>query len=195
MKLHEIMDNSITHILEAVKRDCGPYLNVLKNTNGEHPLYRGSDSSTPKHGSMNIIEPRMMRKPKSIPLYIHDQLNKLLEERFGYHFRNAIFTTSNLRDAALYGRVGVVFPIGKLNYVWNTEYRDLYYAFEHWDDLSEKELINDEHLNAMIHRVVDLYSNKNISRAITTGYEVLLANKCYMVSLKDYEELKPELFR
>ena len=195
MKLYEIMDGSIIHILEAVKRDCEPYINVLSNTNGEHPLLRGSDRAVPKHGTLNIIEPRAMRRPKNINPYIHDQLNKLLQERFGYHFRNAIFTTSALRVASFYGSVGVVFPIGKLQYIWNTEYRDLYELFKHWDHLDDEQLIHDKELNSIIEDAVEFYTDKNISRAITTGYEILLANKCYMVSLRDYDLIKQELFK
>lgn len=200
MRLSEIFvnDNDLSHIVSQIKRDCAPFVEVLKQNHGR-PLFRGSDTGRPEVGHMKLISPRLERKPKDTPADIHNFMNQLFVEAFGYPYRNGIFTTSSQSTAAAYGTVCVVFPIGELKFIWSKSINDLFYQI---DEIYSKEAYDDvdtinqnPQLKQEFVELVNTYQSNNLADAINVRHEIIFANNCYTINLNDYQAIIGELIK
>jgi hypothetical protein len=194
MRLYEILSNGndLSNIISILKKDCAPFIEVLKKNHGK-PLFRGSDSGKPDNGQIKLISPRVNRKPKDTPNDIHNFMNRQFEAKFGFPYRDGIFVTGVQRTAAFYGSVCVVFPIGELKYIWSDLVDDLLYVIERiysHEDFDDTDTVNQNpQLAQEFIDLVDSYKSDNLDRAISTGHEIILANNCYMINLKDYNAI------
>ena len=113
--------------LEKFKKNCAFYLEQMEGHNGY--LFHGS-KSTPRDYAMKAFVPR--EAPRDSPNKLHNEVNDFLEKKFHYPFRNGLFTTGRYSAALGYGTVGVIFPIGKFEWLCNTErqFHDLTGAYE-----------------------------------------------------------------
>lgn len=191
MRLYEILNSDDYADIKAIlNRDCAPYIEVLKQTRG-HPLFRGSDSGRPPSGNLTKISPKLERKPKDTPIDIHNFMNSRFQAKFGYPFRNGIFASGEQRTAAHYGLVNILFPIGKLNYIWSSQVDDLVYVIDRIytkDEFDDEDTINQNpQLAQEFENLIDTYKSVELDRCILSNHEVIFANDCYLVSLSDYE--------
>lgn len=190
MNLLEIYDVERSHMIDVLKKDCAEYIKVLQQTRGT-ALLRGSKASYAKPGTLNIIQPRASRMPKDTDAAIHFYINHKLERKFGYKFRNGVFAISDFDLAYHYGNVSIVFPIGPLQFLWSPQILDLYTYLQ--DEMDFDGSIHGDEFNERLDKIVDLYQKTDLATAIKTHREVMLANKCYMVSLEDYKAIEKEL--
>jgi hypothetical protein len=213
MKLHEIVDISkYAHIVATLQADCAPYIAVLKQMhNPEAALFRGSDSGQPDVGHIKLIEPRTNRNPLDTPKPIHDFINDEFEERFNYPYRNGLFVCGNSKTASAYGALCAVFPIGPLKFIWSSTIEDMSsrvtaimdkIEYEHDDDESDVDYddlgdpnVNKELATMLENFVISKYSNTDLAAAIASRHEIMLANRCYVVNIHDYQAIIQEILK
>jgi hypothetical protein len=213
MKLHEIVDvPKYAYIVDTLRTHCAPYIEILKQLNNpEVALFRGSDSSQPNVGHIKLIEPRTSgRIPLDTPGPIHDFMNDEFEKKFNYPYRNGVFVCGNYKTASAYGALCVVFPIGPLKFIWSSKiddmsgavstimdkFEDAYHDDEvdiDYDDLSDPSINHD--LAMELEKLVTRYTNTDLASAIASRREIMLANRCYMVNVHDYQDIMHELLK
>jgi hypothetical protein len=178
MKLYEIAVPDVD--IAKLKQLCAPYIEVLKHTDGA-PLFRGYKGSrfTNVEG-FNVIEPNLNRVPVDTPRVLHDALNQSFKRAFGFPYRNGVFASSSYDDARYYGPVYAVFPIGELHYIWSKQISDLYVQLDKTFDFETLESSKQSLINAVA-SIADAYQNNELDKAIQTGHEVMLNNKCIMI--------------
>lgn len=161
-------------LIKVIKTMCKPWLLEPDRA----ILYRGV--KRPLKDVYTIITSRLLdRRPKDMPQKIHDELNEEFEKKFGWRCRNGVFVTSNKKAAEEYSEfddVPIFLPIGKYEYVWSTEYSDLFAdAYEAgrildldtmestWENASEDE-IREFRINGKIYDyfgIADEFVDKN----------------------------------
>lgn len=119
-------------IIKYIKTNCKPWLS--KTQNGKLIAYRGSRTLAGS-GKAFVKATRTDRKPKDTGLNRHETFNNLIAVAGGTANRsNSLFCTSSPNQAASYGTVYVMFPVGNFKYTWSPKYRD-------WtNDLEEDEI-------------------------------------------------------
>lgn len=185
MRLDEVIHNIDITIL---KRFCGPYIDVLKHTTNEVPLYRGTNKrSFVIRRGFRTINPRHDRTPVNTPQGIHVRLNSDFKKQFGREYRNGIFATSDPLTAKQHGHVYVVFPIGPLDFVWSSKVKDLYH---YWKEYTKNGTLPKEE---EFFDIVESYQNHDLVRAINSQNEIMLMNECILITPAEFEAIKGEL--
>lgn len=168
--------------LEKFKQDCAPFLKELKEA-GTGVLYHGSNNH-PTDWEIRDFKERS--GSRDTPDFIHDELNDLFKEKYGYEFRKWLFTTGSKRDARMYGPITVIFPIGPdYHYIWSPYVEDMSthragyvdkvrQTDRHlsYDDQTEK--ANDEFLHDMA--TVKFHVDANLGEGLESHNEIHL--KC-----------------
>ena len=122
------IDDEFNGIMDALKKDCKPFLDEYAKSNCRGLLYRGSKRTI---RSISKMTSRLVdRKPKDTSKDIHDELNRLFKKKYGWKVRNGIFTTNRQATAKHYGRAYIFFPIGEFDFVWSDYVKDLYTEFD-----------------------------------------------------------------
>ena len=112
---------------------------------------------------------RKNRKPTDTPLEIHNLFDSMFKKRYGWKPRsNAIFCTGSIDQANDYGQPYLIFPMGKIKYIYNPNIKDLFsdvldngiYSIEP-DDPDVIEDINVSMVADMVREIgEELYYNK-----------------------------------
>ena len=124
--LNAIYDNSQLFLKDIVKR--GVNIPVL---------YSGRKTG---RGDMFIKQVRKNRIPKDMPLYIHNALDDTFNRKFGFRARsNALFVVSDDNVAAEYGKVYMIFPVGRFKYLYNENIDDLLHSIDTYRDEFDQE--------------------------------------------------------
>jgi hypothetical protein len=191
-------------IITSLKNFCNPYIEVLKKSGGK-PLYRGYDGSNFQHRAgledFKVYSPNNNRVPKDTSKNIHDNMNKYFVEKFGQPFRNGISTSPNRRQAYDYGDLYVVFPIGKLEYVWSHSVDDLTVYI---GDLRRHEVkcrkcsgIEFDNEDELIHHLTNhvKWSTRSVEKALMVeGFsEVMFMNECILLDPEVYKTIQHRL--
>jgi len=124
VSFRKLMEGKDKDVVSLIKRDCKQYLKIFKSVEREECLFKGSDSIR-KDDIIKIKSRLDNRIPRNTDKEIHDYLNKLFKDMFGWNVRNGVFVTPAHYDAELYGDVCLFFPIGNFKYVWSPEVNDL----------------------------------------------------------------------
>lgn len=117
-------ETTLAQIIETIKRDCGPYLNEIKD-----PLqvsaYRGLHIMNPSPLFLKK-DVRTDRTPTDTPKRVSKLMDDWFEKKFGIRFRSeALFVSGSAVFAQQFGYVYIVFPIGDYDYCWSPVYGDL----------------------------------------------------------------------
>ena len=112
---------SSSEFIERVKNECSEY---LKNSSAEDAMFRGiADFSK----QFYVCKPELNRKPTDTNKFAHSELDKLFFEKFGKKYRStAVFATTSLVRARVYGHVYYVFPTDGYTLCGSKEVSDLY---------------------------------------------------------------------
>ena len=123
-------DKKFAEISSMVQRDCKPF---LKELNGcKDLLYRGSRRRV---NDISKVKSRLKnRTPSDTSEEIHNHMNKLFENEFGWPARNGIFTTGDFKVTRFYGNGYIFFPVGKYKYVWSPDVQDFFTQLEEDDE-------------------------------------------------------------
>ena len=184
----DINVEDVQKYVELIKQDCGPFLQQAK---GEY-LYRGLGTETDPFVGNSIRLKN--RTPKDVPLLLHNNINKFFNKKFGSPFRNAMFCSGDIHFADFYGKIYVVFPIGKFEFLWSTDVDDLFMSWDEYDpslspdfkQLSQEsqEIDFKDAIKTFLKDTKNTYINDNLAQAIKSNNEIMIrCERYYAVKL------------
>ncbi len=181
--------NPENKIAETLKRDCKQILQFYKQ--GRY-LYRGIrvNSSDP-----TFVEKKFHpdRRPKDTVQGIHDYMNKLYKEKFGWEVRSGISVTSAFTQASMYGGVFIFLPVDGFKFVYNLEIFDFTDDFAgEWTDTGHRWIGKDDfHFKKNAQAVVDDSKDTNLKGAFGYQREIMFwCKKYYLLSHLEDQILK-----
>ncbi len=184
MRFAEFIQEHIDFDAEKFKQECAPYFEAIDKPT--RIMFHG-DAGGAKDISIVDFKPR--NKPKSTLKEIHNEINKYLEERFGWPFRNGLFVTGSENQAAEFGKPFAIIPIGKFEWLCNTQIRDFTWDYsDSWTALTKNPLDNflKEKRYSWIH-------NTNLSECIQSRKEIMLkCEKFYQIEMNTYDKIIKE---
>ena len=167
----------ITPMVDAIKKHCKPYLEVIDYDISIKRLYRGM-----RGASGPVVTGRVRlddRNPTNTGTHVHQAVNEYFVKKFGEPFRNALFTSTDPDFAADYGNLFVIFPAGNFTFVWSEKIEDLF-NYEHVID----EAIDDDRNNRgykMVEATMDNYEYRDSGfiPALNSGNEIMIRTPVY----------------
>jgi len=121
--INEFKEYTLEELQSILERDCKRYLKEMKKA--RRLLWRGAVGRTIPDIQEVKSHLESGRMPKDTPEEIHDLMNHLFRNRFGWNVRNGISTTGDKGDTT-YGPQFIFFPIGVYDYVWSPDVPDLF---------------------------------------------------------------------
>lgn len=180
----------VDYLADYIKEHCADFLNESK---GKNFLIRGLAKAGEK--VMIVRVPDLAydtapvwkkktysdRRPRDVDDEMHEKFNAYFNERFNFKARSdkVMFAfgkssrTSRLIDNGEYGKGYLVFPIGKIKYVWSPAVSDLY------DVSSGLSFESDEELYEWLDKKA--YQDRGLNKAIGTSKEIMIQCDSYLV--------------
>lgn len=177
-------DMTIEEINSLIQKDCGYYLNLIKN---DHIFKRGLQKHINLHGKKQV---RQDRKPRGMNSDAFKKFNKWLDQN-GHVRRDKAVIAANISDGLfenLFGNVYYIFPIGKFDYTWLMaedmnikDYKTGWYeyAVENFFTQGEKTFDDDPKINLNKPFREYFTTNKNWYVAWKNKYEIWFSCKEY----------------
>lgn len=211
---------SIDDIITLVKRDCKPWLDVVANLqHGKRMIFRGI--TVPVSQPIITRTVRTDRKPRDSEQWIHDALDEMFEDRFGFKYRSqGLFTSPSRGTAKGYtakrgqmideGTVCMIFPKGNIDYCfskttkdvsWDIEASlmpDLIYTYiarkkENKEDYDPADMARDDILGMIRRNEFDYVQNADIEIAFKKGIEIMIRCKDYYAIPIDHRGTDPDV--
>lgn len=173
-------------VMDILRRDCGPY--IKEKALGEN-LWRGMKKDI---GDFTKITPRKNRRPKDMPWELHEALDNAFKEEFGWKARSeAVFCSSSLYDAGFYGDIYIIYPIGKIKYVYSPVIPDIYTDMKRAGFVEEVLYKNPtpNRIEQIADSYIELYTDKNLKEGMRRGVEILI--KCNSYYALDFTFINP----
>src|SRR6056297_324818 len=162
--------------LQLIKKDCQPYINILKKISFMYYLLSGRSSG---YGSLDFDKKkvRQNRKPKDTPEEINQWVDKWFYKKFGIKARSqTLFCTSDKSSARNYGKIYYIFPIGNFEVIWSKKYTDLY-------NRAHMDTGLDRYKEFFLDYIADTYIKGKSIDALKSGNEIMLyCKEYYMLS-------------
>ncbi len=168
--INYLNEDKLPEIVNIIKDKCKPF---LKEWDGNYFLYRGIK----KHFDYEVLQVRNDRKPKDMPLPLHNMFDNAFQKRFGWKARsNSVFCTGNQTITEEYGALFIVFPSGKYSYISSTEIEDLYVYFTDVETLDDERFYKyfDNNLSRDYSDFGDLYNNKKDDKSFMKAVELYI---------------------
>lgn len=117
---------------------------------------------------------RKDRKPRFIPEDVHNEMDNVLYDMFGWYPRsNGVFTGSEgvAREFATnISKVYLFFPVGDYSYIWTEDYMSLYQIYDRLSDLKAMGQTNDPQYEALKNGLLKMskkvYKKRNLNKAV-----------------------------
>ena len=111
--------------LYLIERDCQPFL----SQSGGDLIYRGTEGVN----SYTCVSPDILyrhpvrtdRKPKNLPIDVHEILLKIFGDLGFKANRNNVLFSASLTNAEKHGDAYILLPIGEFYYTWSEDIEDL----------------------------------------------------------------------
>ena len=166
----EPLKERFVEIINEINKKCKSFLNEwLSEYNGRNLKiwYSGRDHKDSYYeGTI-----RTNRNPTSTSGKVHTEVDEYFFDEFGTRFRsNAIFVTGDRNEASFYGKVNLIFPIGKYSFLWSTEVTDMFLYSD----------ILDQDISKRKDDLLKTYNTDGMKDAITSGNEIMLSGKKYI---------------
>jgi len=171
----EKYNNSIA----TIRSQCKPWLRAIKNCKSKE-LHRGY---IPKD-VVEIKNTRENREPKDTPRDIHTTIDVEFFKQFGWKVRTEGLFTYGHKVTGGYGTTdGLVFPMGKFDFVWSPGIRDFFFWYKaNYKPPGTKESQEEfEYRKDWAKRTVDLYTNKHLCDALDSLMEIVIYCKKYII--------------
>ena len=166
--------DKLFNAIKAIHKNCQPYLlqwlyafkgSLLK------PLYRGSNNK----GDIFTSKTRQGdRKPLNTPPEIQKGIDDYFEKKYGHRYRSSSYFTTGLgSEARDYGKVYMIFPVGRFNYIYNPNVIDLYLytnIIEKGDTTKWESILSGYKTD----------NQGNLFYAINSGVEIMIKSKGYL---------------
>jgi hypothetical protein len=147
----------------------------------------------------------MQRDPVDTNRYIHNELNKYFDEKFGVEYRSeAFFVTGSEKIAENYGHAFLVFPIGNFKFIWSPKIEDAYSYFAQpkadgipdMCDVLGKDIAreSDDYVDDIGEylRKVNPYKSNELAKAIVSRHEIMI--HCDSYYALRYDSRLPDKF-
>ena len=160
----------------AIVRDCGFFFSNIQW--GNFYLYRGMKNNN----KMVKKDVRTDRHPLDSSLFLHTKLNEIFNELYGVNLRSSsLFATGDYKIAKGYGKLHLIFPIGKFDYYWSQNIRDLFIdADDMWISYDNSMDLLDEYMKELKSMISKNYNkNGSLISAITSKHEIMITCKNY----------------
>jgi hypothetical protein len=215
--LHYINEDrsSAKEIVDILRDKCAPFLKELKKHRYYYMLYRGSKKHIPD--DIMLVKSRKDRKPKDTPPKLSKILDDMFFKKFGWRARSeGVFATPSFDSCSYYGCRSMFFPVGQFKYVWSPDIKDLYghldwriqtyfdakpsyildVEYNIYDEIGSNLSFDDwkeqfdikEYLMGKIRELIEMYTNKGISRALESDCEMSFKCKEYYLVNNIYED-------
>jgi hypothetical protein len=184
----------IDKIIPKVKSQCKPWLSKVKSN--PYAIIRGI------RGASDIMKKKVRqdRKPLDTTQIEHEEIDKAFYDAFGWKPRSSgLFVTPDVPRGGAYGRPMVIFPIGKVKYLWSKDIGDLYFRLgqhrKDWIDEKGKSTlltappeqgIKFAKKEQIFNLIISKYSETQITRALDTRTEIMLQCKEYWALPSDW---------
>lgn len=178
--------------LKDVLKDCQPFISELKKCvrhSVDGPLYRFLNRGF--NEDFDIIQKfksqLLTRKPSDTPKEVHDYLNELFHDKFGWFVRNGVFS---IYDGYMGYYEYFVMPIGDYEIVWSDKYFDLWNTVERilYDSKNDYVYIFDNNVKDELKSIVDTYKEGYLNAAMDSGKEISIKCDSYYLIPKSYKE-------
>jgi hypothetical protein len=108
---------------DKMQKDCAFYFDQIgKDFVKSARLYHGGDDD--KLRTLNKFKPRTY--PKDTDMKNHNFMNEAFTKEYGHPFRNGLFTSGSRFNAAQYGDLFVIIPVGHFDWLCNLNFEDAY---------------------------------------------------------------------
>lgn len=188
-------------LVQVIKRDCQPYLNLT-----EELIYRGISNSSSIKNSINKLQVRADRRPRDSVKPLHNALNEYLKKKFNHPYReNSLFATGKKSIAIGYvtsrnhedvpkdtGTVCIIFPIGQFDFCYSRKLIDVSWwltteGLEEFKESFMEKYPNEgtgsvtyfEELEKFFDKEIDYVENEDIDNAIGKNRELMIKCKEY----------------
>jgi hypothetical protein len=112
------------HWWSNIEKDCDHWLKeIRKNNPAKQLVYRGTSSP---EDDFELIKVRKDRRPKDMSYNWHTSLDYVFKDKFGWKPRSEGLFVGTRNMASSYGKVFIVFPVGRYKYLWSEVHSDLY---------------------------------------------------------------------
>lgn len=210
VELKSTMKKLITFI-DKVRRDCKPYINLLKETDGKSILWRGEQSTfnsqlMSSESFLDLIKkqkPNIQlrvkskntypnRKPSASKIIISNAFDEMSKRLFGIKFRSEhisfVYPSSSRRTTSQYGTTYAFFPKGKINFLYSSSIRDFYASRLYYDmnnfEPSKPINTNQEYIDLLVKEFIDDFKSKYVFN--TDFQKALKAGNEIMIQCKSY---------
>jgi hypothetical protein len=178
--------------LEELKKDCAPFLHDLQHSKFlVNILYRGTKDILGQYQKKDV---RTDRKPSETDVKIHNYADEFFYKKYDVKLRSeTIFCSTSPSIAMDYGKIYVIFPVGKYDIYYSDKVRDFYTDLEELFNKkglgSAAELLNNQLTDPMkkiIDSKIKTYKKMKVN-------DNLGQNEC-MVHCKQYYAIDIDLF-
>jgi len=181
-------------LVNKIKNECKYYFENARFLKKIYPLYRGIK----KKFIWDIITPRTNRKPLDTDIKIHNLLDKEFKKQFGWKVRSqGVFCTGGWPNRR-YGNVYYIFPVGKFEFVWSPDIRDLTGSLVNAGILNTKYKldpdISEDTVNEVIFSMVSTYEDTNFLEALRSENEISIKCKRYYALSTDIVDKMPDIY-
>ncbi len=125
MRFKQFIQEEKNFDLEKFKSDCEFYFNEMRDADLSTNFLFHGDKNAPSDFIIKQFKER--GGPRDTNKEIHNSINIIFDDKFGFPFRNGLFVTGRSSDTNAYGKQTIIFPIGKFDWLSNLseEFRDM----------------------------------------------------------------------
>lgn len=195
MRLINFLKEDIDAILKNNK------LFQLYTTNKNMLLYRGAKRDIYDY---QINKTRSNRKPKDMPLVIHNKFNNEFNKKFGWKARSeGVFATSDKNATDDFGSRYIFIPSEPYSFIYSTVIKDLFtditsYSSNFVKD-NEVDIISsykkdqdnysEKDIDSILTKIVNTYKNDDIIKAIKSKNEIMFkCDKYILMEIKYFDK-------
>lgn len=175
----KLTDDAIKKFISLANSKCNKYLMAAR---GQY-CYRGMEGQKEAFANKKV---RKDRKPLDMEKKMSARLDDAFNEVFGIRARSqCLFVTGNENLTLRYGPAYIVFPIGKIQWIWSKRIKDLF-------NVSYKNEYGDFDEDDLEYWVKENYTkNQSLDKAIKAGHEIMIDCKSYCgIAVKYYDNIK-----
>ena len=179
--INEVDEILIDKYFDIIEKNCKKILSFYKVA--RNVFYRGSQADKISKDKILVKKKARLsnREPVNTQIAAHEYANEIFEDVFGWKVRNGVFATSSEKEAKIYGKKFIFFPIGDFKFVWSPQIQDafgdtIWFISKYHPDDGKERIEKD---------IKGLYIDKDLKRAMDLESEVSFKCKEYYL-LNDY---------
>ena len=185
MRLTEVTATRTINV-EVLKKICAPFIKQVNAANNTLLYCHYMGDKFDKMKGFRTITSKSEQNTLLANKQVHELFNRAFVNKFGFPYVDGALAQS--KPNATYGHdTYVLFPTTD-RFIWSPIIKNLHeYLVDHND---VRNLTSDE-----VEHILLYYTNKNLSRALTSGHEIMIADPVIALTLNEYHSIKQELLK